>query len=102
MRASINSGKEEGLEWADHIEDIARNQLLTKINSEVNKIRGAKKHEQQRLLREIMFEWYSIRLYYTDEMCKDRSPPFHDGKEAPLKFIKKLNFLNKRDPLTLF
>lgn len=77
VRASINSGKEEGLEWADHIEDIARNQLLTKINK-VNKIRGAKKHEQQRLLREIMFEWYSIRLYYTDEMCKDRSPPFHD------------------------
>jgi len=45
VRASITSGKEEGLEWADHIEDIARNQLLTKINAEIGKIRGAKKHE---------------------------------------------------------
>jgi hypothetical protein len=61
VRASITSGKEDGLEWADHVEDIARNQLLTKINTEIGKIRGAKKHEQQRLLREIMFEWYSIR-----------------------------------------
>jgi hypothetical protein len=46
VRASITSGKEEGLEWADHVEDIARNQLLTKINAEIGKIRGAKKHEQ--------------------------------------------------------
>ena len=25
VRASITSGKEESLEWADHIEDIAKN-----------------------------------------------------------------------------
>jgi hypothetical protein len=102
VRASITSGKEEGLEWADHVEDIARNQLLTKINAEIAKIRGAKKHEQQRLLREIMFEWYSIREYYTEEMKKGQPTVFHDEQEINLKFLKKLNYLNKRDPLSLF
>jgi hypothetical protein len=102
VRASITSGKEEGLEWADHVEDIARNQLLTKINAEIPKIRGAKKHEQQRLLREIMFEWYSIREYYTEEMKRGQPPVFHDEQEINLKFLKKLNYLNKRDPLSLF
>ena len=46
VRASITSGKEEGLEWTDHVEDIAKNQLLTNINKKIGKIRGAKNHEQ--------------------------------------------------------
>ncbi len=46
VRASITKGKEEGLEWADQIEIIAKNSLLSSFNSEINKIKGAKKHEQ--------------------------------------------------------
>jgi hypothetical protein len=99
VRASITSGKEEGLEWADHIEDIAKNFLIGQINVNMHKIKGVKKHEQQRLLREIIYEFYSIRTYYMKEVNKNENLVC---EEAPLKMLKKLEYLDKRDPLTLF
>jgi hypothetical protein len=45
VRASVVSGSEESLEWADHIKDIVENKLLNYINEDLYKIKGAKEHE---------------------------------------------------------
>ncbi len=64
VRASVTSGSEEGLDWADHLKDITENILLNKFNDEIPKIEGTTEHEHLRILSEIMFEWYNIVQYY--------------------------------------
>jgi hypothetical protein len=64
VRASVISGSEESLEWADHIKDIVENKLLNQINEDLYRIKGAKEHEQMRILKEVMLEWYNIVQYY--------------------------------------
>jgi len=100
VRVSITSSKaEESLEWADHIKDICDNQLLNEINNEVDKIKGAKRHDHVRVMRELFYEWYIIRGYYKKEMSPSSKVCC---KKAPLKMIKKVEYLNQHDPMTLF
>jgi|LauGreDrversion4_2_1035121.scaffolds.fasta_scaffold89509_1 hypothetical protein len=61
VRASVANGG-----WAEEvIREIVECRMLREIETGVDeKIKGSKRHEQSRILREIFYEWYSIRHAY--------------------------------------